>query len=124
MYIDKIFALYGYFILLFLFTHLYCLVGCLGVIVLTHAVLGVLYACVLYFCICTCSAQLGMFHVERRSRNMLIIIIIIIMLAVFVCRAGITFVSVHDCFWTHACDVEIMNKVKFRGHEPGAVWRL
>ena len=28
-----------------------------------------------------------------------------------VCRAGITFVSVHDCFWTHACDVEIMNKV-------------
>ena len=30
---------------------------------------------------------------------------------VHVCRAGITFVSVHDCFWTHACDVEIMNKV-------------
>ena len=23
---------------------------------------------------------------------------------------GITFASVHDCFWTHASDVEIMNK--------------
>ncbi|XP_015604039.1 DNA-directed RNA polymerase, mitochondrial [Cephus cinctus] len=26
-------------------------------------------------------------------------------------RAEITFVSVHDCFWTHACDVEIMNRI-------------
>ncbi|KAL3862095.1 hypothetical protein ACJMK2_008089 [Sinanodonta woodiana] len=26
-------------------------------------------------------------------------------------RAGINFVSVHDCFWTHACDVEVMNKI-------------
>ncbi|XP_013393549.1 DNA-directed RNA polymerase, mitochondrial [Lingula anatina] len=26
-------------------------------------------------------------------------------------EAGITFVSVHDCFWTHPCDVEIMNKI-------------
>ena len=32
--------------------------------------LSVLYACVLYFCICTCSAQLCM---ERHSRNTLII---------------------------------------------------
>ena len=40
--------------------------------------LSVLYACVFYFCICTCSAQLSMFHMEKRSRNMLIIIIIII----------------------------------------------
>ena len=45
-------------------------------------VLGVLYACVLYFCICTCSAQLSMFHMERHSRNMLIIIIIIIVIIV------------------------------------------
>ena len=45
-------------------------------IVWTLAVLGVLYACVLYFCICTSSAQLRMFHMERRSRNTLIIIII------------------------------------------------
>ena len=43
-------------------------------IVCTPAVLSVLYACVLYFCVCTCSAQLNMFHMERRSRNMLIII--------------------------------------------------
>ena len=40
--------------------------------------LRVLYACVLYFCICTCSTQMTMFHMERRSRNTLIIIIIII----------------------------------------------
>ncbi|KAL3272879.1 hypothetical protein HHI36_014339 [Cryptolaemus montrouzieri] len=26
-------------------------------------------------------------------------------------RAGITFVSVHDCYWTHASTVEIMNKI-------------
>ena len=29
--------------------------------------------CVLYFCICTCSAQLSMFHMERCARNTLII---------------------------------------------------
>ena len=43
----------------------------------TPAVLGALYACVLYFCICTYSAQLSMSHIERRSRNMLVIITII-----------------------------------------------
>lgn len=26
-------------------------------------------------------------------------------------QAGITFVSVHDCFWTHACTVDQMNKI-------------
>lgn len=26
-------------------------------------------------------------------------------------RAGITFVSVHDCYWTHPSTVHIMNKV-------------
>ena len=47
-------------------------------IVWTHAVLGFLHACVLlYFCICTCSVQLSMFHMERRSRNVIIIIITI-----------------------------------------------
>ena len=35
---------------------------------------------VLYFCICPCSAQLSMFHVERRSRNTLIINIIFIII--------------------------------------------
>ena len=49
-------------------------------IILTPAVLSVLYECVLYFCICTCSAQLSMFHMERHSRNMLIITIIIIII--------------------------------------------
>ena len=33
--------------------------------------------CFSYFFICTCSAQLSMFHMERRSRNTLIVIIII-----------------------------------------------
>ena len=47
---------------------------------LDTAVLSVLYACVLYFCICTCSDQLSMCHRERRSRNTLIIIIIIIII--------------------------------------------
>ena len=48
--------------------------------VLTHAVLGVLYSCALYFGICTCSAQLNMFHIERRSRNTIIIMIVIIII--------------------------------------------
>ena len=39
-----------------------------------------LYACVFYFCISTCSAHLSMFHMEKRYRNTLIIIIIIILL--------------------------------------------
>ena len=47
---------------------------CICMIIWTSAVLSILYVCVLYFCICTCSAQLGMFHMERRSRNTLIII--------------------------------------------------
>ena len=49
-----------------------CSVGCLSRIVWTLTVLSVLYACVLYFCICACSAQMSMFHKERRSRNTLI----------------------------------------------------
>ena len=64
VYINTIFAFYGYFFLTVLLNeHDW-----------THTVLGVLYACVLYFCICTCSAQLSMFHMERHSRNTLIII--------------------------------------------------
>ena len=56
-------------------------------IVWTPAVLSVLYACVLYSCICT--AQLNMFHMERRSRNMLIIIIIIIVAVMSLCVSQI-----------------------------------
>lgn len=32
------------------------------------------------------------------------------------CRKGLTFVSVHDCFWTHAADVPIMNQVPALPH--------
>ena len=71
MCVDTVYGFYGY-------SFLY-LVGCFSMIIWTHAVLSVLSACVLYFCICTYSAQLSMFHMERRSRNTLIIIIIIIM---------------------------------------------
>ena len=60
------------------FFFLKCLAGRLSMIVWTPAVLGVLYACVLYFCICNCSVQLNMFHMESHSRNTLIIIIIIV----------------------------------------------
>ena len=67
VYIDMAYAFYGYSFL--------CLVGCFSLIIWTPAVLSVLYACVLYFSICTCSAQLRMFHMERRSRNTLIVIL-------------------------------------------------
>ena len=36
---------------------------------------GCLRCMCLYYCICTCSAQLSMFHMERHSRNTLIILI-------------------------------------------------
>ena len=44
----------------------------------TPAVLGVLYACGLYFCVCACSMHLSVFHLEKRCRNTLMIMIIII----------------------------------------------
>ncbi|XP_064642000.1 DNA-directed RNA polymerase, mitochondrial-like [Lineus longissimus] len=31
--------------------------------------------------------------------------------ALYCLRAGITYVSVHDCYWTHPCDVDVMNKI-------------
>ena len=65
VYVDMVYGFYGYSFL--------CLVGCFSMIIWTPTVLSVLYACVLYFCICTCSAQFSMFHMERHSRNMLII---------------------------------------------------
>lgn len=34
-------------------------------------------------------------------------------------RKGLTFVSVHDCFWTHAADVAVMNQVQAHPHEGG-----
>ena len=57
VHIDAIFPFYGHipFFSFFFNTHLYCLVGCLSMVAWTHAVLGVLYGCVLYFGVCTCS---------------------------------------------------------------------
>ena len=52
-------------------------------IVWTSTFLSVLYACVFYFCICTCSAQLSMFHMEKRSTNTLIINIIISIIIIY-----------------------------------------
>ena len=74
VYVDAVFGIYGYFFLK------NCSVRCLSMIVWAPAALGVLNAFALHFCICTCSAQLSMFHMERRSRTTLIIIIIIILL--------------------------------------------
>lgn len=34
-----------------------------------------------------------------------------ISLRIFLSRKGLTFVSVHDCFWTHAADIPVMNEV-------------
>ena len=62
-----VYGFYGYSFL--------CLVGCFSMIIWTPTVLSVLYACVSYFRSCACSAQLSMFHMERRSRHTLIIII-------------------------------------------------
>ena len=42
----------------------------------TPTVLGCLICMHFLFCICTCSVQLSMFHMERHSKNTLIIIII------------------------------------------------
>ena len=61
------FALIRYLGFIGIFFFFNCLVGFLSMIVSKPAVLGVLYACVLYFRICTYSAQLSMFHMERRS---------------------------------------------------------
>ena len=68
MYFNTVYGFYGYSFL--------CLVGCFSMIIWTPIVLSVLYACVLYFCIWTCSAPLSMFHMERCSRNTLITIIV------------------------------------------------
>ena len=71
VYVDMVYGFYGY--------SFFYIIGCFSMIIWTPTVLSVLYACVLYFCICTCSAQLSMFHMERFSINTLIIIIVIIL---------------------------------------------
>ena len=51
-----------------------------------------LYLCALYFCICTCSAQLSMFHTERHSRNTLIVIIITTIIIIII------IIIIHYCY--------------------------
>ena len=38
------------------------------------------YLTSMFFCICTCSVQFSMFHMERRYRNMLIILLLLLLL--------------------------------------------
>ena len=59
VYVDTVYVFYGYSFL--------SLVGCVSMIIWTPAVLSVLYAYVLYFCIFTCSAQL----IKSQSRMLL-----------------------------------------------------
>ncbi len=44
---------------------------------------------------------------------MSIIIVEFLIIALFVVRAGIPFVAVHDSYWTHPCFVDNMNKVDY-----------
>ena len=68
VYVDTVWVLWVFFFMLsWMFQHDYLDTDCF-----------VCLACALYFCICTCSVQLSMFHMERRSRNTLIIIIIML----------------------------------------------
>ena len=60
--VDTVYWFYGYSFL--------CLFG--------HLLFWVSY--IRAFCICTCSEQLSMFHMERHSRNMLIIILLLLLL--------------------------------------------
>ena len=46
------------------------------------------------------------------SHQQLDIVIVITSLFPVYCRAGVTFVAVHDSYWTHACSVDLMNKVR------------
>ena len=72
-----------------------------------------IYACVLYFCICTCSAQLSMFHMERHSRNRLIVIIIIINVCVWYARSIISLMcSLQGDMW--------LQKRQVRGYQWAA----
>ena len=76
MYVDTVYGFYGYSFL--------CLVGCFSMINWTPTILFVLYAYVSYFCICTRSAQLSMFHMERHSRNTLILLLLLLLLLIII----------------------------------------
>ena len=67
---------YSFCFLFFCLFFFYCIVGCTSISMpVWTPVLSVLLLSYMHvFCICPCSAQLSMFHMERRSGNMLIII--------------------------------------------------
>ena len=64
-----VFGIWALWVLLLFFVAGFfnCLVRCFSMIVWTPAVLSVLYACVLYFCICPCSVQLSIFHMDGKA---------------------------------------------------------
>ena len=72
VYIDTVYGFYGYSFL--------CLVGCFSMIMWTPAVLSVLYACVLYFCLHLFSAIEHVSHGKALKKYVIIIIIIIIII--------------------------------------------
>ena len=66
VYVDTVFGFHVFKLLCWMFQH-DCLDTC------CFECLIMLYACVLYFCICPYSAQCSVFHMERRSRSTLIV---------------------------------------------------
>ena len=66
----------GTYNICFILSHLYCLVGCLSMIVWIHVVLDVLH--VLHIIFACSAAQLSTFPMERPSRNAIIIISILL----------------------------------------------
>ena len=73
--------------------HLYCLDGCLSMIVWTHAVFGVLYTRVLYFLYFRLFTATEHVSHGKRTRNTLIIIIVILLLFLTFSRGR---ASLHD----------------------------
>ena len=68
----------------------------------TIAVLGISYACgffffvlFFFFDVCTCSAQLSMFHMERHSRKTIITIIVTLTMMITVIIIHIPFSVCH-----------------------------
>ena len=92
-YVDTVFGFYGHSF----FIYLLCLAGCFSMIIWTPAVFSVLCACVLHFCI-TCSVQLSMCHMERRSRNTLVIIS-----SITIAISSMTYYSQHQTTIHYIC---------------------
>ena len=106
VYNDIAFVFYGYAdFFLFLVTDLYCLDGCLSTI---DAVLGVLYACALYFCICTCSVQLSMCHMEGALKIQSLLLLLLLHLV----EKYAAKVSVHYIWY-----VSVLFKKKFANED-------